>query len=118
MGRTNVEHNRGVTSEPETVKFEINEQIIEEVQVRQFSGDNDEEEAQEHVEEVLYIVSTYGSANVCTYKLIPKVFPISLTGQARKWFNRLPRESKATWEILRKAFIQRFCPPTKLAASL
>lgn len=49
---------------------------------------------------------------------MPKVFPISLTGQARKWFNRLPREYKATWENLRKAFIQRFYQPTKLASSL
>ncbi|PWA76390.1 hypothetical protein CTI12_AA137400 [Artemisia annua] len=118
MGRTNQEYDRGVASEPEMVKFEIKGQIIEEVQDRQFSGENDDENAQEHVEEVLYIVSTYGSANVSTYKLMPKVFPLSLTGQARKWFNRLPRESKEIWENLRRSFVQRFYPPTKLAASL
>ncbi|PWA85979.1 hypothetical protein CTI12_AA065090 [Artemisia annua] len=118
MDRNNEEYDRGVNSEPETVKFDIKGQIIEEEQDRQFSIESDEEDAQEHVEEVLYIASTYGSAHVFTYKLMPKIFPISLTGQARKWFNRLPRESKATWENLRRAFIQRFCPPTKLAASL
>ncbi|PWA42210.1 hypothetical protein CTI12_AA544840 [Artemisia annua] len=92
MDRTNEDYDGGVTSEPDTVKFEFKGQIIEEVQDRQFSGENDEEDAQEHLEEVLYIVSTYGSANVSTSKLMPQVFPISLTGQARKWFNRLPRE--------------------------
>ncbi|PWA87960.1 hypothetical protein CTI12_AA123840 [Artemisia annua] len=118
MGRTNYNFTRRVNSEPEAVKFEIKGHIIQEVQNKQFSGENDEEDAQEHVEEILYIVSTYGSPNVSTYKLMPKVFPLSLTGQARRWFNRLPLESKATWENLRKAFVEKFCPPTKLAASL
>lgn len=52
MDRTNEEYDRGVNSEPETVKFEIKGQIIEEVQDRQFSGESDEEDVQEHVEEV------------------------------------------------------------------
>ena len=39
------------------------------------------------------------------------LFPSSLTGEARTWFNELEPESIRTWEQLREAFVNRFFPP-------
>ena len=60
----------------ETVEFDIKGQIIDEVQHKKIFGDKDEDYAQEHVEEILYIVSIFGCPNVSQYKLMTKVFSI------------------------------------------
>ncbi|GKE14904.1 hypothetical protein Tco_1422481, partial [Tanacetum coccineum] len=43
------------------------------------------------------------------------VFPINLTGVAKRWVDRLPLGTVDPWDLLKKAFIQRYCPPSKTA---
>ncbi|GJV81616.1 zinc knuckle CX2CX4HX4C containing protein [Tanacetum coccineum] len=47
-----------------------------------------------------------------------RVFPITLTGAAKRWVDRLSPGSINTWELLKNAFIQRYCPPSKTTKQL
>ncbi|GJR19539.1 hypothetical protein Tco_0968066 [Tanacetum coccineum] len=46
------------------------------------------------------------------------VFPITLTGAAKRWVDRLPPGTVDSWDLLKKAFIQRYCPSSKCAKQL
>ncbi|KAJ9544329.1 hypothetical protein OSB04_024036 [Centaurea solstitialis] len=43
-----------------------------------------------------------------------RVFPLTLTGEARAWLRSLERGSITTWEGLRSKFLSRFFPPSKI----
>ncbi|GJU93694.1 reverse transcriptase domain-containing protein, partial [Tanacetum coccineum] len=47
-----------------------------------------------------------------------RVFPITLNGVAKRWVYRLPLGTVDSWDILKKAFIQRYCPPSKTGKQL
>ncbi|GKA13631.1 reverse transcriptase domain-containing protein [Tanacetum coccineum] len=51
----------------------------------------------------------YGNTNANAIKL--KLFPSSLTGDAKVWFNKLSPDVITTWEEMRQAFVSRFFPP-------
>ncbi|GKF74008.1 hypothetical protein Tco_0220340 [Tanacetum coccineum] len=46
------------------------------------------------------------------------VFPITLTGAAKRWVDRLSPGTVNSWDLLKKAFIQRYCPPSKTTKKL
>nr|GEX50467.1 hypothetical protein [Tanacetum cinerariifolium] len=39
-------------------------------------------------------------------------------GATRIWMDKLPRGSINTWDLLEKVFIQKYCPPSKIAKQL
>ncbi|GKF15899.1 hypothetical protein Tco_0057361 [Tanacetum coccineum] len=47
-----------------------------------------------------------------------RVFPFTLTGSAKGWVDRLALGTINTWDLLKKAFIQRYCPPSMTAKQL
>ncbi|GKE36587.1 zinc knuckle CX2CX4HX4C containing protein [Tanacetum coccineum] len=47
-----------------------------------------------------------------------RVFPITLTGATKRWVDRLPPGTVDSWDLLKKAFIQRYCPPSRTAKQL
>nr|GEV53316.1 zinc knuckle CX2CX4HX4C [Tanacetum cinerariifolium] len=47
-----------------------------------------------------------------------RVFPITLTGAAKRWFERIPSGKINTWDLLKNAFIQSYCPSSKIAKLL
>ncbi|GKD76073.1 reverse transcriptase domain-containing protein [Tanacetum coccineum] len=47
-----------------------------------------------------------------------RVFPLTLTGSAKRWVDRLAPGTINTWDLLKKAFIQRYCPPSMTAKQL
>ncbi|GJV10592.1 hypothetical protein Tco_1352133 [Tanacetum coccineum] len=47
-----------------------------------------------------------------------RVFPINLTGAAKRRVGRLSLRTIDSWDLLKKAFIQRYCPPSKIAKQL
>ncbi|GJQ90961.1 reverse transcriptase domain-containing protein [Tanacetum coccineum] len=51
----------------------------------------------------------YGTTNADGIKL--KLFPSSLAGDAKVWFNELSPDVIATWEQIRQAFVSEFFPP-------
>ncbi|GKF14693.1 hypothetical protein Tco_0056155, partial [Tanacetum coccineum] len=81
-----------------------------------FSG-NKNDDAHEHVERVLDIVSL-NIPGVTHDAVMLRVFPITLTGATKRWVDRLSPRTVDSWDLLKKYFIQRYCPPSKTAKQL
>ncbi|GJT35381.1 reverse transcriptase domain-containing protein [Tanacetum coccineum] len=66
----------------------------------------------DHIREFLAICDMfkYGETRSEAVKLL--IFPFSLCDEAKTWFNELNEESITSWEQLRRAFINRFFPPS------
>ncbi|GJS23765.1 reverse transcriptase domain-containing protein [Tanacetum coccineum] len=66
----------------------------------------------DHVREFLAICDMfkYGETQSEAIKLL--IFPFSLCDEAKTWFNKLNEESIRSWEHMRRAFINRFFPPS------
>nr|GFD16419.1 hypothetical protein [Tanacetum cinerariifolium] len=47
-----------------------------------------------------------------------RVFSFTLTGTAKRWVDRLTPGAVNTWDLLKKAFIQMYYPPSKTAERL
>ncbi|GKB17544.1 zinc knuckle CX2CX4HX4C containing protein [Tanacetum coccineum] len=109
-----------VTRKPEirgNVNFEIKSQFMRELREDTFSG-NKNEDAHDHVDRVLNIVSLFNIPGVSQDAVLLRVFPFTLTGSAKRWVDRLTPGAVNTWDLLKKAFIQRYCPPSKTAKRL
>ncbi|GJY93063.1 hypothetical protein Tco_0508845 [Tanacetum coccineum] len=76
------------------------------------------EDAHEHVERVLDIFSLFNIPGVSQDAVMLRVFPFTLTGAAKRWVDRLTLGAINTWELLKKAFIERYCPPSKTTKQL
>ncbi|GJV52512.1 phospholipase-like protein [Tanacetum coccineum] len=79
---------------------------------------NKNDDAHEHVERVLDIVSLFSIPITSHDAIMMRVFPITLIGSDKRWIDRIPLGTIYTWDILEKAFIQRYYPPSKTAKQL
>ncbi|GJZ64137.1 reverse transcriptase domain-containing protein [Tanacetum coccineum] len=68
----------------------------------------------DHIREFLAICNMfrYGETQSEAVKLL--IFLFSLCDKAKTWFNELNEESITSWEQMRKAFINKFFPPSLL----
>ncbi|GJW75030.1 reverse transcriptase domain-containing protein [Tanacetum coccineum] len=82
-----------------------------------FSG-NKNDDTYEHVNRVLDIVSLFSIPGVSHDAIMLRIFPITLTGATKIWIDRIPSGTINTWYLLEKAFIQRYCPPSKTLKQL
>ncbi|GKB74263.1 BYPASS-related protein [Tanacetum coccineum] len=80
--------------------------------------ENKNEDAHEHVERVLDIFSLFNIPGVSQDAVMLRVFSFTLTGAAKRWVDRLTLGAINTWELLKKAFTQRYCPPSKSTKQL
>ncbi|GJU98508.1 hypothetical protein Tco_1327779 [Tanacetum coccineum] len=101
----------------ENVNFEIKSQFMRELRDDTFFG-NKNDDAHEHVKRVLDIVGLFNIPDVSYDAVMLRVFPITLTGEAKRWVDRLQPGTINSWELLKNAFIQRYCPPSKTAKQL
>ncbi|GJR31792.1 retrovirus-related pol polyprotein from transposon TNT 1-94 [Tanacetum coccineum] len=99
------------------VEFEINSNFMRELRRKLFKG-TDDEDAHEHVRKVLEIADLFHFPSVTHDAVILRVFPITFTGLALRWKNRLLAGLITTWDLLEKAFIRQYCPPFKTAKKL
>ncbi|GJV15304.1 protein kinase-like domain, concanavalin A-like lectin/glucanase domain protein [Tanacetum coccineum] len=99
------------------VSFEIKTQFMQELREATFSG-NKNDDAHEHVERVLDIVSLFNIPEVSHDAVMLRIFPITLTGAAKRWVDRLPPGTVNFWDLRKKAFIQRYRAPSKTAKQL
>ncbi|GJX93324.1 hypothetical protein Tco_0347910 [Tanacetum coccineum] len=96
------------------VNFEIKSQFMRELREDTFFR-NKNDDAHEYVERVLDIVTLFNIPGISHDAVMLRVFPITLTGSAKRWVDRLPPGTINSWDLLKKAFIQRYCPPSKTA---
>ncbi|GJU49167.1 hypothetical protein Tco_1218722 [Tanacetum coccineum] len=88
------------------VNFEIKSQFMRELREDTFSR-NKNDDAYEHVEKILDIVSLFNISRVTHDAVMLRVFPITLTRAAKRWVDILSPGTINTWDLLKKAFIQR-----------
>nr|GEU31035.1 hypothetical protein [Tanacetum cinerariifolium] len=81
------------------VNFEIKSQFMRELREDTFSG-NKNDDAHEHVERVLDIVSLFNITEVSHDAVMLRVFPITLTGAAKRWVYRLPSGTEEVKSIV------------------
>ncbi|GJY62950.1 copia protein [Tanacetum coccineum] len=99
------------------VNFEIKGEFMRELREDTFSG-NKNDDAHEYIEKVLDIVSFFNISIGSHDTIMLRVFHITLTGAAKRWIDRIPSGTINTWDLLKKAFIQRYYPPSKNAKQL
>ncbi|GKC81214.1 zinc knuckle CX2CX4HX4C containing protein, partial [Tanacetum coccineum] len=83
------------------VNFEIKSQFMRELREDTFSG-NKNEDAYDHVDRVLNIVSLFNILGVSQDAVLLRVFPITLIGSAKRWVDRLTPRAVNTWDLLKK----------------
>ncbi|GKA43996.1 hypothetical protein Tco_0736720, partial [Tanacetum coccineum] len=81
-------------------------------------SENKNEDAHKHVEQILDIISLFNIPRVLQDAVMLCVFPFTFTGATKRWVDRLTLRAVNTWELLKNAFIQRYCPPSKTAKQL
>ncbi|GJY13781.1 hypothetical protein Tco_0383090 [Tanacetum coccineum] len=79
---------------------------------------NKDEDAHNHIDRVLSIVGLFNILGVSKDAVMLRVFPFTLTGFAKRRIDRLALRTINTWDLLKKAFIQRYCPPSMTAKQL
>nr|GEZ05790.1 hypothetical protein [Tanacetum cinerariifolium] len=99
------------------VNFEIKSRFMRELREETFSG-NKNKDAHDHVDRVLNIVSLFNIPEVSQDTVLLRVFSFTLTGTAKRWVDRLTPGAVNTWDLLKKAFIQMYYPPSKTAERL
>nr|GEY65156.1 hypothetical protein [Tanacetum cinerariifolium]GEY65971.1 hypothetical protein [Tanacetum cinerariifolium] len=101
----------------EAMSFEIKSQFMRELREDTFAG-NKKDDVHEHVERILDIVSLFNIPGVTHDAVMLRVFPMTFTGAVKNWVDRLTSGTINTWDLLKMAFIQRDCPPSKTAKKL
>ncbi|GKB94860.1 hypothetical protein Tco_0980997 [Tanacetum coccineum] len=87
------------------VNFEIKIQFMRELREDTFSG-NKNDDAHEHVERVLDIVSLFNIPGVSHDDVMLRVFPITLTGAAKRWLEEIRNFKQEGDETLYQAWEQ------------
>ncbi|GJW97015.1 hypothetical protein Tco_0178823 [Tanacetum coccineum] len=99
------------------VSFKIKSQFMRELREDTVSG-NQNNDAHEHVERFLDIVSLFNIPGVSYDVVMLHIFPITLTRATKRCVVRLSPGNDSSWDLLKKAFIQRYCPPSKTTKQL
>ncbi|GKF09774.1 hypothetical protein Tco_0043998 [Tanacetum coccineum] len=92
--------------------YELKGKFLNDLHNNAFSGKN-EKDAVEHIEYYLKIIDPIRLPNVDHDKLRIVVFPISLAGGARRWFDRT-KESITCRVDLTAKFFGKYYPPSRI----
>ncbi|GKD26724.1 putative reverse transcriptase domain-containing protein, partial [Tanacetum coccineum] len=103
---------------PRSVRRRSNRsQFLKELRDNTFNG-SDNKDANEHIEKVLEIVDLFDIPEVTQDQIMLRVFPMSLTRAACRWLKNEPSGSIINWEILKKKFLSKYCPPARTAKKM
>nr|GEX71267.1 hypothetical protein [Tanacetum cinerariifolium] len=99
------------------VNFEIKSQFMWELKEDTFS-ENMNDNAHEHVQRVLDIVSLFNILGVLLDAVMLRVFPITLIGAAKRRVDRLPPGTFDSWDLLKKPLSKGTVHHQRLPSSL
>ncbi|GJR28005.1 putative reverse transcriptase domain-containing protein [Tanacetum coccineum] len=94
--------------------FELKGQFLKELRTNTFSS-SDHEDANKHIEKVLEIIDLFHIPNITLDQVILRAFPMSLSGVASRWLRNEPTGSITTWDGLKTKFLNKYCPPARIA---
>ncbi|GJR84806.1 homeodomain-like protein [Tanacetum coccineum] len=109
----NLNNTRRRISNPEDATFKIKGQFLRELRKTTFLGSSTEN-AIEHIGKVLEISSLFNTND----SALLRVFPLTLVGIAKRWFDRTSPEHAKNWDEVKQIFIRRFCPPSIILKQL
>ncbi|GKA53654.1 reverse transcriptase domain-containing protein [Tanacetum coccineum] len=92
--------------------FEIKTNLLQLVQTNPFYG-RENENPHAHINSFKRITSTLRFRNVLNDVIKLMMFPYSLEGAAKTWYEKEPPNSILTWEDLVTKFVNQFFPPSK-----
>ncbi|GJX96027.1 reverse transcriptase domain-containing protein [Tanacetum coccineum] len=92
--------------------FEIKTNLLQLVQANPFHG-YERENPPAHINSFKMITSTLRFRDVPNDVIKLMMFPYSLEGNARLWYEKEPPNSILTWEDLVTKFVNQFFPPSK-----
>ncbi|GJY39830.1 reverse transcriptase domain-containing protein [Tanacetum coccineum] len=92
--------------------FEIKTNLLQLVQANPFHG-YERENSHAHINSFKRITSTLRFRDVPNDVIKLMMFPYSLEGNARLWYEKEPPNSILTWEDLVTKFVNQFFPPSK-----
>ncbi|GJV86776.1 hypothetical protein Tco_1530714 [Tanacetum coccineum] len=92
--------------------YELKGKFLDDLHNNAFSGTNGKD-AVEHIEYYLKIIDPIKLPNVDHDKIRVVVFPISLVGGARRWFDGI-EESITCWVDLTANFFGKYYPPSRI----
>ncbi|GJY37577.1 reverse transcriptase domain-containing protein, partial [Tanacetum coccineum] len=92
--------------------FEIKTNLLQLVQANPFNG-RENENPHAHINSFKRITSTLRFRNVPNNVIKLMMFPYSLEGAAKTWYEKEPPNSILTWEDLVTKFENQFFPPSK-----
>ncbi|GKD85283.1 reverse transcriptase domain-containing protein [Tanacetum coccineum] len=95
-----------------TENFELKHGLLNLVTSKQFYG-FEKEDPYAHIHWFNKITSTIKYKEVSNSSIKLMLFPFSIEGAARIWFEKEPPHSILTWEDLVSKFINQFFPPSK-----
>ncbi|GJR88570.1 reverse transcriptase domain-containing protein [Tanacetum coccineum] len=93
--------------------FEIKTNLLQLVQANPFHG-LENENPHPHINSFKRITSTLRFRNVPNDVIKLMMFPYSLEGAAKTWYEKEPPNSILTWEDLVTKFVNQFFPPSKM----
>ncbi|GKA76562.1 reverse transcriptase domain-containing protein [Tanacetum coccineum] len=96
--------------------FEIKTNLLQLVQANPFHG-LENENPHAHINSFKRITSTLRFRNVPNDVIKLMMFPYSLEGAAKTWYEKEPPNSILTWEDLVTKFVNQFFPPSSHALS-
>ncbi|GKB75732.1 homeodomain-like protein [Tanacetum coccineum] len=100
-------------SNPENATFEIKGQFLRELRKTTFSGSSTEN-AIEHIRKVLEVASMFNTNDPA----LLQVFPLTVVGVAKRWFDRTSSEHVKNWDEIKQNFIRGFYPPAMILEQL
>nr|GEU51941.1 hypothetical protein [Tanacetum cinerariifolium]GEV15182.1 hypothetical protein [Tanacetum cinerariifolium] len=95
-----------------TENFEIKTNLLQLVQTNKFHG-FERDNPHTHISNFKRMISTLKYKDVPNDAIKLMLFPYSLEGAARIWYEKEPPNSILTWDDLLNKFVNQFFPPTK-----
>nr|GEV38353.1 reverse transcriptase domain-containing protein [Tanacetum cinerariifolium] len=92
--------------------FEIKKNLLQLVQANPYHG-FERENPHTHINNIKRITSTLKTRDVPNDVIKLMMFPYSLEGSTRIWYDKEPPNSILTWEDLVNKFVNQFFPPSK-----
>ena len=96
-------------------EFEVNPEIIERVEASKFYG-KDEEHPYEHLMNLDDIACLFGKTEIQQRYYFLKLFPFSLGGEAKTWYNSLAPKSITSKEACLYSFFHKYLSDSKIHA--
>nr|GEY64964.1 reverse transcriptase domain-containing protein [Tanacetum cinerariifolium] len=92
--------------------FEIKMNLLQLVQANKFHG-FERDNPHTHISNFKRMTATLKYRDVPNDAIMPMLFPYSLEGAARVWYEKEPPNSILTWDDLVNKFVHQFFPPSK-----